>query len=36
MNRDTDRRTKPHLVAWSRSHGLVDPASSAFRITLIE
>ena len=26
----------PHLVAWSRSHGLVDAASSAFLITLIE
>ena len=36
MNRVTDRRTNPHLVTWSRSHELVDAASSAFRITLIE
>ena len=36
MNRVTDRRTNPHLVTWSRSHGLVDAASSAFLITLIE
>ena len=27
---------EPHLVTWSRSHGLVDAASSALRITLIE
>jgi hypothetical protein len=36
MNRETDRRTNPYLVAWSRSHGLVEPARSAFRIKLIE
>ena len=36
MNRDTDRRMNPYLVAWSRSHGFVDPASNTFRITLIQ
>ena len=36
MNRVTDLRTNPHLVTWSRSHALVDAASSAFLITLIE
>jgi hypothetical protein len=36
MNRDTDRRTNPYFVAWSRSHGFVDPASNTFRITLIQ
>ena len=35
MKRDTERRTNPYRVAWSRSHGLVDPASSAFRIKLM-
>jgi len=36
MNRDTERRTNPYFVAWSRSHGFVDPASNTFRITLIQ
>ncbi len=36
MNRDTDRRTNPYRVAWSRSQAFVDPASSVFRIKLIE
>ena len=36
MNRVTDFLTNPHLVTWSRSHALVDAASSAFLITLID
>ena len=28
----TDRRTNAVFVAWSRSHGLVEPASRTFRI----
>src|SRR5215208_4287487 len=35
MNLRTDRRTNAALVARSRSHGLVDPASRIFLITLI-
>ena len=33
MNADTARRTNAAFVARSRSHALVDPASSTFRIT---
>ena len=35
MNRDTDLRTNAVLVARSRSHAFVDPASNTFRITLM-
>jgi hypothetical protein len=31
MNADTERRTNVVLVAWFRSHALVDAASSSFR-----
>src|SRR5215207_6246699 len=33
MKRETDFRTNAALVARSRSHAFVDPASSTFRIT---
>src|SRR5690242_3389855 len=36
MKRATERRTNAVLVARSRSHGLVDPASSTFRINDIK